>query len=796
VTIRASASDNVAVASLTLAINGTVVEAGDHGVLNYVWATTTATDGAYVLDFVTRDAAGNLGQKELHVTVHNNGSHPGAGGADTEAPKFSSILGVTEGATVSGTVDMKVKATDNVAVTGVTLGIDGTQAAQSASASLDYSWATQNASDGPHTLSLQATDAAGNWTIIYVHVTVDNSGNSGDGSGSGGGGNSGGDGGTGGNDGSGGLTPPSGPPPDPTDTQPPTNIVIIGIEDGQTVWSTVKFSALALDDRNIWWTEALVGSTRIALSQNSNSLEVTWDSHTVPDGPVTITIRAHDRGGNSGTAQLHLVVDNSVDHGPPVFTTVDMLKQWYGVQGVYPFKIGITEDHALDSIVVQLEGNQIYSTEVCPLAFNFNSQAYPDGTYLMSIIATDKAGNQAQASTYVTVDNGQPRYTLSGQLLAPNGTDPVAGVQVRAPRRIPSSAPDRGFPFSNGDYTVSYDYFSQTVTDATGHFTLNNVPAGMRQVDVVTPSALAGRGFHLAGPLTVTGDTQLTSAQGTLQPGPKAALCVVTGDDENLPSLLAKLGCGQTDASGALVLGSEKFTLVDGNDSLPNDTYLNLPDLLAPGSTLDQVDQLFICSGDHYESELASHPAWRQRLHDWLTQPRSGVHAPHLLYAGAAAYDFIEQCAPSTFDFNGDDQIDGTSSTPEALNAAEALSGADTFLEFDPTNCLPEWSGDLDGAGRFFPWVQELGFTLAGTEAAPPVTFADGTPYVLLGFTGDYRPLIVGSSFSSKYWAVMTSPYSINYRLSYNAFVTPAAASPEWSLQDRFLEYALFRFYQ
>jgi subtilisin family serine protease len=80
---------------------------------------------------------------------------------DTTSPTIS-ITAPASGATVSGTVSAGVNAADNVGVTRVDLYLDGTLLATDTSSPYSFQWDTLGSTDGAHTLTARAYDAAGN----------------------------------------------------------------------------------------------------------------------------------------------------------------------------------------------------------------------------------------------------------------------------------------------------------------------------------------------------------------------------------------------------------------------------------------------------------------------------------------------------------------------------------------------------------------------------------------------------------------------------------------------------------
>jgi Bacterial Ig domain len=113
-------------------------------------------------------------------TTGNESGLPLPGFGDTLDPTIA-VAGVTEGATVSGTVAISAAATDNVGVTAFTLSIDGTQVASAANGALAYSWVTTGATNAAHTLVFNASDANGNTATTTLQATVNNAGGGGGG---------------------------------------------------------------------------------------------------------------------------------------------------------------------------------------------------------------------------------------------------------------------------------------------------------------------------------------------------------------------------------------------------------------------------------------------------------------------------------------------------------------------------------------------------------------------------------------------------------------------------------------
>src|SRR5438034_4521809 len=166
------------------------------------WDTTTTGNGSHTLTAVGRDLLGVRWTSDPVAVTVSNGPPP-----DTTPPTVS-ITSPSSGSTVSGTITVSAGASDNVGVAGVQFRLDGSNlGAEDTSSPYSVSWSTTAASNGSHTLTARARDAAGNATISSaVTVTVFN-----------------------------------GPPPD---TTPPT-VTITSPSSGSTVSATITAPARA-----------------------------------------------------------------------------------------------------------------------------------------------------------------------------------------------------------------------------------------------------------------------------------------------------------------------------------------------------------------------------------------------------------------------------------------------------------------------------------------------------------------------------------------------------------------------
>jgi len=183
----------------------------------------------------------------------------GGGGGDTTPPTVS-FASPTNGATVSGTTTVQVSAIDNVGVASVSLSIDGTTIGTDAASPYAFAWNTTGVTNGAHTLTPTAKDAAGNITGTAITVTVSNLG----------------------------------------DTAAPS-ISITSPANGSTVSGNVSVNVSASDNVGVANVELYVDG-RLTATATSAPFATRWNARREASGPHTLQCKAYDAAGNVGTS--------------------------------------------------------------------------------------------------------------------------------------------------------------------------------------------------------------------------------------------------------------------------------------------------------------------------------------------------------------------------------------------------------------------------------------------------------------------------------------------------------------
>ena len=163
-----ASTDNVGVTGYRIYRDGVVVTTSPTNAYSDA-GLTAATTYAYRVSAL--DAAGNESAQSDAVTVTTQ-----APPSDTTPPSVS-VSAPSAGTTVTGNVSVAATASDDVGVAGVQFLLDGNAlGTEDTTSPYGVVWDTTTATNGPHSLTARARDAAGNSrTSTVSSVIVDNS---------------------------------------------------------------------------------------------------------------------------------------------------------------------------------------------------------------------------------------------------------------------------------------------------------------------------------------------------------------------------------------------------------------------------------------------------------------------------------------------------------------------------------------------------------------------------------------------------------------------------------------------
>jgi hypothetical protein len=248
-------------------------------------------------------------------------------GGDTVKP-VTAITEPAAGAQVSGITTIKASASDNVSVARVEFYVDSTLVATSTTGPYSASWDTRTTSDGTHNLTTRAYDGAGNSGVsAAVAVTVKNGGG---------------------------------------DTTPPVTSITAPAA-GAELSGTVTVTASASDNVGVTRVELYAGAALISTA-TTPPYAASWITTQVANGTTSLTSKAFDAAGNSGTSapisvtvsnasgSVDLVTNGSFETGNTSgWTTTGRVgattAHW--ASGAYSARVGSTKAYNGDSTLAQ-----------------------------------------------------------------------------------------------------------------------------------------------------------------------------------------------------------------------------------------------------------------------------------------------------------------------------------------------------------------------------------------------------------------------------------------------------------
>ena len=359
VTVSASASDNVGVASVQFLLDGTNLGTADStSPYSVSWNTTTAANGMHRLQALAIDISGNTATTtDRFITV------------DNQAPTGTIVINSGATATNSTNATLTLSASDALSsVTQMRFSNTGTGAFSTAEPfATTKAWTLSNGA-GTKTVFVQFMDSVGNWSTAAISDTI------------------------------------------VLDTTAPTI-------SGRTASNITGSSA------TITWTTNEAATSRVEYGlTTSYGSSTALDPTLVTAHSVTITglapsttynwrVRSMDAAGNE------TVSANSTFATAAVSDTTVPTVTWSGppansiLLGTVTLTATASDNVAVGGVQFLLDGNTLLGTEdtTSPYSFSWNTTTASNGTHTLQARARDTSGNTATtAAISVTVDNLAP----------------------------------------------------------------------------------------------------------------------------------------------------------------------------------------------------------------------------------------------------------------------------------------------------------------------------------------------------------------------------------------------------
>jgi len=316
------------------------------------------------------------------------------GGTADATPPSVEITSPAAGAHLSGNVNVTAAASDDVGVASVQFRVDGGNVGASLTAApFAYVLNSTTLSNGSHTISAVAADAAGNSTTsASITVTVDNT---------------------------------------TKDTTPPT-VDATSPASGAKVSGNIAVTATAADNVSVSGVQFQLDGANLRTIRRRFPLRLLVDSTKTTNGSHTLRAIATDGAGNTTTsASVTVTLDNTTKDTTPPTVTVTAPASGAKVSGVVTVSANATDNVSVASVQFQLDGANVGAADAAsPFTYSWDTTKATNAAHTLRAIATDGAGNStASAAITVTVSN------------TPTDTTPPRCRSVRQPERRRSLEP-------------------------------------------------------------------------------------------------------------------------------------------------------------------------------------------------------------------------------------------------------------------------------------------------------------------------------------------------------------------
>ena len=406
------------------------------------------------------------------------------------APPTVSLSSPADGASLRGTTTVTATASDNIGVSGVQFKVDGQNlGAEDTTSPYSASWDTTTASNGAHTITAVARDAAANTKTATAAVTVDN--------------------------------------------QAPTVGVTAPSAGANVSGASVNVAASASDNVAVAGVQFRLDGQNLGAEDTTAPYSVSWDSTTAANGSHNLTAIARDSAGNSTTATTVPVTVNNAPPPDNTAPTVSITAPASGalLRGSATVTAAASDNVGVTSVQFRLDGQDLGAPDTStPYSAAWDTTSATNGSHTLTAIARDAAGNTKTATdVVVTVDNQNPTASIT----APSAGSTVSGSTVSVTADAADNVVVAGVQFrldgqnlGGEDTTAPYSVSWDSTTAANGSHNLtavardsagNTVTAATVGVTVANaaPSGLvAAYGFEEAG--TTVNDASGKGNTGTI----------------------------------------------------------------------------------------------------------------------------------------------------------------------------------------------------------------------------------------------------------------------------------------
>ena len=170
------------------------------------------------------------------------------------------------------------------------------------------------------------------------------------------------------------------------------------------VSGVVSVNVTASDNVGVAKVEFYVNDVLTATeTETASPYSFSWDTVTVAEGAHTLMIKAYDMAGNVSQSSSTVTVTNDII--APVVTMTAPVNNAI-LSGTVTISSSASDNVGVNLTVFYCNGLLLYSSNVEPYAYNWDTSTVENGNYSLVAVASDNTGNATQsAPVTVTVNN-------------------------------------------------------------------------------------------------------------------------------------------------------------------------------------------------------------------------------------------------------------------------------------------------------------------------------------------------------------------------------------------------------
>ena len=352
VTLSASVTDTVGLDEVSLFIDGTLHEyLGSESSPVFTVDTSTLNDGVHTFEIYTKNITGGEATETLELVVSNAGT-----AISHVVPEDQSIL--------TGVQTFSAKVTDPIGIESVSFILDGAIYPLAPGETPSKEFNLSNMLEGEHELVVSVVNSVGHKTDSTISFTVDN-------------------------------------------TQP---VASWNLENTTVMSETEAFEATITDNEEVIAAELYIDGvlldvfTEFPISRSLNTRDFT-------EGEKAIVLEAWDEAGNRTTLQRKVLFDST----PPTLS-INSPAAGTRFSGDIPVQVNAYDAVGIESLQVLINGSLFRNLTVDQngnASTTIPAASYENGTYSVTVKATDKAGYSVQRSSAVGFYAQPPKLEIT-----------------------------------------------------------------------------------------------------------------------------------------------------------------------------------------------------------------------------------------------------------------------------------------------------------------------------------------------------------------------------------------------